>query len=252
MDSIIPHQFNNSVIIQLAEETIIAGKPIPSSYCNLTQMCKANGKRLNDYTRLKRSNAYIHVVAKDTGIPVSSLLVEILGVFDGDASLQGTWGHHLIALSLAAWISPDFELWANKTLWAVVNGDFRALTAEAKEAENKLKAQWQKIRNAGKVTRRSFTDSIKDYCDLHPELSPNYRKFIYSNCSDKINRAVFGKSSRQLQEMYDCDKNHVRDSHEDLHLTIIDRIEDFVMRLTDRGLEPMKAADEAIGFYLAE
>ena len=51
--------------------------------------------------------------------------------------------------------------------------------------------------------------------------------------------------------MYDCDKSHIRDSHEDLHLAILDRIEDFAMRLTDRGLEPMEAANEAIMFYIS-
>ena len=104
-------------------------------------------------------------------------------------------------------------------------------------------------RLAGKITRRSLTDAIKDYVETH-STSENYRQWIYSNCSDKINLALFDKKASQLKKERSCkDNDALRDTHSKAELVLIDRIEGHAVILIDRGMEPQIAVSDAIAFY---
>lgn len=56
---------------------------------------------------------------------------------------------------------------------------------------------WLLEREAGKYARRSLTDTIRDE---YPD-SPN-KKFMYKNFTDLVYKAVTGKTSKQLKEIY--------------------------------------------------
>jgi hypothetical protein len=109
---------------------------------------------------------------------------------------------------------------------------------------------WMVDRFNGKTTRRIFTDAIKRHIDTHG-ISPDKAKWIYVDCSDKINVAVLGdraKDIRQLRKLAESDL--LRDTHAASQLRLIDRIEDFAARMVDRGTEPADATNQAITFYL--
>jgi hypothetical protein len=188
--SILAHSFNKIGISQSSEDSTIGGKVIPKGYVNATQMCKAGNKRFPNWTRLDRSKAYIGALSLATQIRASSLLVELTGTPDGDASLQGTWVHPKVAISIAAWISPEFEVWANDVLLRVINGEFKALTAEAEQAEKELADRWQKIRAAGKATRRTLTDAIKDWYTNNPNSTAYPQSAMYANTTNAIYQAL--------------------------------------------------------------
>jgi hypothetical protein len=238
------------MITQVSEDSVIGGRTVPKGYCNATLMCKANGKKLNDYLRLKRSKSYLEALSLDTGIPVTNLYIIIQGLGSGDeAGLQGTWVHPDVAISIAAWISPKFEVWANKTLRAVLNNQFEALDPEAQEIKKQLEQSWDEIRNQGKLTRRNFTDAIKGYLDTH-EVSEGYRKWIYANCSDKLNKSVFGKRAKEIRIERCQYTGLIRDTHKNPDLRLLDRMEDYAARLIGQeDVEPMDAVNSAIAFY---
>ncbi len=88
-------------------------------YINATAMCKAGGKKLNDYLRLKSTKEYFYALSVDTGIPVSgssngSRLVILAG---GSFDEQDTWVHFEVAVDLGKWISPQFRIAVNR--WIV-------------------------------------------------------------------------------------------------------------------------------------
>ena len=114
------------------------------------------------------------------------------------------------------------------------------------EYNNRLAARLK-----GKQTRRTMTDSIRDWLERHSdEISDNTRKFIYSNVSDCLNRAVFNKSASQLCEERKCEKEKLRDTHDDKELKKIDSHEEFTMKLIDKfDRPPLEAMKEAIEFY---
>jgi hypothetical protein len=81
-------------------------------------MCQANGKKINDYTRLETTEAFIDALSLETGIPASKLFQQIKG--RGDRVQQGTWVHPLVAVNLAQWLSPQFAVWCSKLIYSKV------------------------------------------------------------------------------------------------------------------------------------
>ena len=103
----------------------------------------------------------------------------------------------------------------------------------------------QKARVQGKLTRRTLTHAIQDYINANKgTLSDNYQKWIYNNCTDALNRLVFGRSAKKLREDWSC--LEVRSAMTTEELMIVDSIERLVVTLIDElGFEPLEAIKEA-------
>jgi hypothetical protein len=76
-------------------------------YVNATAMCKANGKKWNDYYRLEKTAQYLQSLKKSTGFPADPITTITYGPNEG----RGTYVHHRIAVDLARWIDTDFAVW---------------------------------------------------------------------------------------------------------------------------------------------
>ena len=111
--------------------------------------------------------------------------------------------------------------------------------------EKEERQQWLSSRQQGKITRRTLTDAIKGYVQANAEnLSDNYKKFIYNNCTDAVNRLVFGRSAKKLKEAWDC--RDVRAAMTIEELMIVDGVERLAVTLIDdQGFEPHTAIKEA-------
>lgn len=103
----------------------------------------------------------------------------------------------------------------------------------------------QKARVQSKVTRRTLTDAIRDYVKLNgDDLSDNYKKYIYNNCTDRVYRLVFGRNAKQLREDLEC--VDVRAAMTIEELFIVRGVEDLAMKLVEQEeIEPQLAIDEA-------
>ena len=73
-------------------------------YINLTKMCKQTGKKINHYFRTQSTQAFLGQLALRLNKDVKTLVFSKLG---GIPTEQGTWGHPLVALHLAQWLSPE-------------------------------------------------------------------------------------------------------------------------------------------------
>lgn len=116
------------------------------------------------------------------------------------------------------------------------------------EAEDRQ--AYLKSRLEGKLKRRELTDSIRDYCETH-EVSDNYKLWAYSNVSDHLNRALFGKTSKQLKEERGVKTLELlRDQMSWKELDLIKTHELYASKLVDKqGVEPLEAIKLAIDFY---
>jgi len=100
---------NNSKIVPLQFEGIKISVRESDGYVNLTQMCKAYDTRLDNWLRLKSSKAEMDALS-DSLTSEESLLEVVKGKFS-DNREQGTWGHPLLAVKVARWISPQLANW---------------------------------------------------------------------------------------------------------------------------------------------
>lgn len=88
-------------------------------FINLTQMCQANGKRLDNYTRLKQTQEYVRVLSQ-------SLTLEVVQSEIGGTS-PCTWGHPSLAINLARWISTEFAIWCDSHIFNLMSIDTTAI-----------------------------------------------------------------------------------------------------------------------------
>jgi hypothetical protein len=102
-------------------------------------------------------------------------------------------------------------------------------------------------RTVGKVARRSLTDAITSYLDRHPELSENYSRHIWSNCSDHLNKIILGAKSKAAKEFYGVASNSLLREHIPVAaLNELERTEDLAGRhIDERDLEPLEAVKMA-------
>lgn len=96
---------NNSKIVPLQFEGIKISVRESDGYVNLTQMCKAYDKRLDNWLRLKSSKAEMDALSNS--LTSEESLLEVMKGNFSDNREQGTWGHPLLAVKVARWISPE-------------------------------------------------------------------------------------------------------------------------------------------------
>lgn len=109
--ALIPHKVENKLIHQRAID----------GYVNATAMCNAVGKKLNDYTRLLVTKAFLIELSRSTGIPVDLLMHTVM---DGPNDGRGTWVHPDVAINLGQWCSPKFAVAVSKWVREWVTNKF--------------------------------------------------------------------------------------------------------------------------------
>lgn len=65
------HFWHDSEINQMPQDGEIGKYAVPKGYVNASQMCKANGKFLADYTKLKSTKQYLQALSNDMKILIS-------------------------------------------------------------------------------------------------------------------------------------------------------------------------------------
>jgi hypothetical protein len=88
-------------------DTVIISRPI-DHYIDATQLCKAGGKKFEDWLSLDSTKEFTREIESIKGIP-SSLLVE---TNKGDTSRfrRGSWIHFDLSIQLAQWLSPTIAV----------------------------------------------------------------------------------------------------------------------------------------------
>jgi hypothetical protein len=236
----ISHNFNNSVISQLQEDTLINGVMVPKGFVNATEMCKANRKQIAKYWENVKTKEFLteyNRCNRNSGYTV-------ITITEGVNEYRGTWVHLDIALDIASWVSPIFKVWAMKVLSAVINSDFQALTVEALEAQTKLQTLWQEIRDSGKITRRTLTDAIKDWYIRNPNGSSRPQHVMYAVTTNKIYQTLWNKTALEIEALLGCERNNSRDFMNAECLQVLDRAEYRVMEyIDDDNIKPVDAVE---------
>ncbi|NER90313.1 KilA-N domain-containing protein [Moorena sp. SIO3A2] len=185
------HSFDDSETFfpQAIEDTTIAGCLIPKGYINGTLMCKNQGKQVKLYLRLKTTKEYIAELdlqlkidflaercifctveeidekieeLREKGDKYIPCCISITEKNKVAPSLRGVWLHPDMAVDCASWISSKFKVWANRTLYKVIRGDFTANSPEALQAKEMIQRAWEVQLIHSREERRRFTDCLKE------------------------------------------------------------------------------------------
>lgn len=93
-------------------------------FVSLTQMCQANGKRLDVFMKSQKTKDYIEVL---TNYHHSVVVQSDEGVNGG------TWGHPSLAINLARWISPQFAVWCDSHIFNLLTSGKTSLDMDPRE-----------------------------------------------------------------------------------------------------------------------
>ncbi len=95
--------------------TFLSGETGPTMV-NATEMAKAFGKRTRDWLRSQQAKDYIKAFCKARKCALQNVVV----VQKGTRTRGGTWLHSDLAIEFARWLSPEFSIWCNDIIKALM------------------------------------------------------------------------------------------------------------------------------------
>lgn len=111
-------------------------------YVNLGQLCATHGKKFSNWNRLNSSGEYLIALAESLAQNQSSdmssgeLIISTIGGKDGSQ----TWGHPLVAIEVARWISPGFGVWCNQHIKTLIETGSTTIIPTSQPQPNQLPA----------------------------------------------------------------------------------------------------------------
>lgn len=183
----------------------------------------------------------------------------IIGQYSGSVANKRSVGTPKVSLielddflALATWEAvANQNLEVGKILAAGLGDSIRSIAYHQMgiELTHENRQNWLVIRQKTKYAFKKLTDATKTYLDRHPDLSDNYRKFIYSNCQDTINRGLFGKSASAIRQELKV-PDLLRDHYGDESLHRIDLVQELASSaIAKRDIAPMDAVRNALDMF---
>jgi hypothetical protein len=139
---------------------------------NLTQMCRAGNKKFNDWQRNKKTQSFLQILSPSTGYPVS----ELLTYEDFGRENRATWGHPQVAINLAQWISPEFDVRVSKWIYELALTGKVALGQEKPQEE--LDGVWKEKCEKLTIEKEELGETNQKLILQNTELSKKNKKLI--------------------------------------------------------------------------
>ena len=171
-------------------------------YINVTNLCKAGNKKFNDWSRLDNTKAFLNELKRSTGIPVDLLIQSITGGKNED---RKTWVHPYVAINIAQWISPQFDVKVSSWIYEVM------LTGKIDISKTK---SFQQLRMENKDQKLRIQYLTKKYVKLQPRVQYNEKNVIYiltTPSHKKERKYILGKATNLTNRLSTYNKT---DEHE--------------------------------------
>ena len=99
-------------------------------FINITNLCKAGGKHFKNWNQNDKTKRFLQVLSTVAGIPATSLIKLGTGHKIGNNNSSETWAHPQVAINIAQWISPEFDVLVSKWVYEIM------LTGKVDENKN--------------------------------------------------------------------------------------------------------------------
>jgi len=138
---------DSGILIPVKKDLELNGVMITSreedGFVNATQMCKAGGKKFNDWYRLDKTKEFINELSTCTGCPVDDFIVIIT---TGKNENRSTWVHPRISINIAQWISPVFDVQVSGWVYEIaITGTVRLGYEKTNQELLKIQQEYKKL-----------------------------------------------------------------------------------------------------------
>ncbi|HCO67039.1 MAG TPA: hypothetical protein DIT04_04670 [Dysgonomonas sp.] len=152
---IIERQVENKTIQQRSSD----------GYFNVTALCEAVEKNLDDYLKLQSTKNFLKQLSSDTGVPRSSL---ILSIKDSNQS-ESIWVHPKVALNIGQWVGEKYQALVSSWIYDwMLEKDFRMEYVTMKELKDIEEGKTSKKKKKEKEVPKGFEEKIKKTLEYNP------------------------------------------------------------------------------------
>ena len=170
-------------------------------YINVTNLCKAGGKQFKAWNRLEKTKAFLRVLSNEVLIS-TSLLIKYKTGYGSD---QGTWVHPQVAINIAQWISPSFDVKVSGWVYEIM------MTGKVDVTNTTSFKKLQEENNGHKLRIQYLT---KKYVKSQPRTQYQERNVVYILTTERMKKDrvyILGKANNLTHRLSTYNKS---DEHE--------------------------------------
>jgi hypothetical protein len=141
-------------------------------YINLNQLCKAGEKEFKTWKENKKSKAFIKELSRDAGIPAD----ELIKYKSGANSERANWGLPQVAINIAQWVSPVFDVQVSKWVFELMVTGKVTLGEEksAQELEKMYQDQIETLTNQFRLKEEELEQDLELYAIISLNINSLY------------------------------------------------------------------------------
>ena len=172
-------------------------------YINVTNLCKAGNKKFYGWHRLDKTKTFLRLLSAEAQICASALIKTNKGGNNKDQ--QCTWVHHQVAINIAQWISPAFDLKVSGWVYEIM------MTGKVDITNT---TSYKKLQEENKQKSMRIQYLTKKYVKSQPRVQYKERNVIYvltTALMKKERRYILGKANNLTHRLSTYNKS---DEHE--------------------------------------
>ena len=213
-------------------------------FINITNLCKAGGKQFKHWNSIDKTKRFLEVLSVSVGIPTD----EIIRYESGSIYERSTWAHPQVAINIAQWISPEFDVLVSKWVYEIM------ITGKVDIRENKTTQELDQMNKENKLLKNRVKLLESKVLQKQPrETFENGKNVIYIVTTEykeaqghyKIGKA---KNLKERMSVYNTSDTCLEgDKHEVIFYTncrnkkSMDLLEQLIhIKLEDKRIEPNK------------
>ena len=178
-------------------------------YINVTNLCKAGNKKFYGWHRLDKTKAFLRLLSLEAQICATKLIKLGSGSKNIKNSTRETWVHPLIAINIAQWISPAFDLKVSGWVYEIMmtgKVDITNTTSFKKLQEenngHKLRIQYLTKKYVKSQPREQYKEKYVIYI-LTTALMKKERRYILGKATNLTHRlSTYNKSDEHEVVFY--------------------------------------------------
>ena len=229
-------------------------------FINITNLCKAGGKEFKSWNRLDKTKRFLDVLSSEVKIHTAELLKVGTGSKNGTNITSETWAHPQIAINIAQWISPEFDVLVSRWVYEIM------LTGKVDIRDNKTTQELDQMNKENKLLKNRVKLLESKILQKQPrEIFENGKNVIYIVTTEykeaqghyKIGKA---KDLKERMSVYNTSDTCLEgDKHEVIYYTncknkkYMDFLEQLIhMKLESKRIEPNKENGVEEPWFLSE
>jgi hypothetical protein len=207
-------------------------------FINITNLCKAGGKQFKHWNSIDKTKRFLDVLSSTVGIATFELLKQEQG---GNGE-RHTWAHPQVAINIAQWISPEFDVLVSKWVYEIM------LTGKVDIRDNKTTQELDQMNVENKLLKNRIKLLESKVLQKQPrEIFDENKNVVYivtTEYKEAQGHYKIGKTQdlqKRLSTLNTSDKHEVIYSTSCKTKKKMDLLEQIVHdKLEDKRIEPNK------------